>query len=70
MKLDRVQITSGGSDEEYFRFQYLKFLDTAMIQLKKGCEQPEINNYINLENIIMKPVTSFSDVITAVDQYP
>ena len=46
-----------GSDEEYFRVQYSKYLDTAMIQLKKRYEQPGIKTYIKLENVVMKPVT-------------
>ena len=29
-----------------------------------------IKTYIKLENVIVKPVTSSSEVITAVDQYP
>ena len=49
-----------GSDKEYFRVQYFKFLDTAMIQLKKRYEQPGIKTYIKLENVIVKPVTSCS----------
>ena len=41
-----------------------------MIQLKKRYEQQGINTYIMLENFIVKRVTSGSEVITAVDQYP
>ena len=41
-----------------------------MIQLKKRYEQPIIKTYIELENVIVKPVTSCTEVITAVDQYP
>ena len=41
-----------------------------MIQLKKRYEQPGINTYMKLENVIVKPVTSCSEVIIAVDQYP
>ena len=55
-----------GSDEEYCRVQYFIFLGTAMIQLQKRYEQPEIKTYIKLENVIVKPVTSYSKV----DQYP
>ena len=35
-----------GSTEEYFRVQYLEFLDTAMIQLRRRYEQPGIQTYI------------------------
>ena len=59
-----------GSDEENVRVQYFKFLDTAMTQWKKIYEQPGIKTYIKLENVIVKPVTSCSEIITAVDQYP
>ena len=59
-----------GSDEEYFRVQYFTFLDTAMLQLKKRYVRPGIKTYIKLENVIVKPVTSCSEVITSVDQYP
>ena len=41
-----------------------------MIQLKKRYEQPGIKTYIKLENVIVKLVTSCSEVITAVEQYP
>ena len=41
-----------------------------MIQLRKRYEQPGIKTYINLANLIVKPLTSCSEVITAVDQYP
>ena len=37
-----------------------------MIQLKKRYEQPEIRTYIKLENVIVKPVISYSKV----NQYP
>ena len=49
-----------GSAEEYFRVQYFKFFDTAMVQLKKRYEQLGIKTYIELENVIVKPVTSCS----------
>ena len=58
-----------GSAEEYFRVQYLKFLDTAMAHLKRRYEQPGIQTYIQLENILVKPVAR-SEVIDAVKQYP
>jgi hypothetical protein len=57
------------SSEEYFRVQYFKFLDTAMEQLKRRYDQPGIQTFIKLENILVKPVSK-SDVIDVVKLYP
>ena len=59
-----------GSAEEYFRVQYLEFLDTAMAHLKRRYEQPGIQTYMQLESILVKPVAGNVEVIAAVKQYP
>jgi len=58
------------SAEEFFRAQYFKFLDSAMASLKRRYDQPGIQTYIKLENILLKPLTTVADVEAVVQQYP
>jgi hypothetical protein len=60
-----------GSAEEYFRVQNIKFIDSAISQLKRRYEQPGLQTYMKLESILVKPANSCSEleVIAAVQQY-
>ena len=49
--------------------QYFKFLNTAIEQLKKRYDQPGIQTFINLENILLKCISK-SEVIDIVKLYP
>ncbi|XP_014678241.1 PREDICTED: zinc finger MYM-type protein 1-like [Priapulus caudatus] len=62
--------------EEHYRVQYMKFIDTAMAALKRRYDQPGIQMYLKLEDVILRscnpsqPAISVSCVVDVVKQYP